>query len=208
MSYEAADRVLSLSFNRDPVEHADVMLATGRRMMTSTRPSSGGAGLVIAIGFGAVVGIAMEIHRRFLLPLIVGPSEIAPLGTVALQLLPLIILILALYAFLYVRALRRQRNALVSRLEPNVFVDVDIFPEGIRLSSDQMRIELDWLAVRAVFADGSRIEIECESIALYLPERAFTDRKAFAEAAKTIRNLWREALKREHDGKMVAAGLD
>lgn len=71
-----------------------------------------------------------------------------------------------------------------------------------------MRIEVDWLAVRAVFADGSRIEIECESIALYLPERAFTDRKAFAEAAKTIRNLWREALKREHDGKMVAAGLD
>ena len=208
MGYDPATRILSLSFTRDPKEHADVMFETGRRMMTSTDPLSAWAGFGVAIGFGAIVGIVMELHRRFVLPLILGPSEIAPLGTVIVQLLPLILLILALYAILYVRVARSRRRALTSRLEPNLVIDVDIFSQGIATSSGQFSVEIDWPAVRNILLEGNRIEIECESFSLYLPERAFANRAAFTEAARELRKLWHEALKRERDSKMVAAGLD
>lgn len=208
MRYDPADRVLSLSFTRNPQEHADVMIESGRRMLTSTEPAYAWGGFGVAIGFGAVVGIVMEIHRRFILPSLLGPSDITPLGTVALQLLPLILLAAALYIFLHRRAVQRQRRALISRLEPNLFIDVDIFSRGIISSSGQFTVEIDWPVVRDIFADAGRIEVECESFSVYIPERAFACRSAFNEAAKEIRDLWREALKRDRDSKMVAAGLD
>jgi hypothetical protein len=208
MSYEAADRVLSISFVRDPREHADVMLDMGRRMTTGRDPLSAWTGFGIAIGFGAVVGIVMEVYRRFVLPLLLGPSEIAPLGTVAIQLLPLVLLIVALYVTLHLRIARRRRKALVSRLDPNLVIDVDIFSKGIVSSSGRFTVEIDWPAVTDIVVNGSRIEVECESFAIYLPERAFANRAAFGEAAKELRKLWREAAKRERDSKMMAAGLD
>lgn len=208
MRYDPATRVLSLSFTRDPKEHADVMFETGRRMMTSSDPVSAWTGFGIAIGFGAVVGLVMEIHRRFVLPLLLGPSELAPLGTVTLQFLPLILLVVAFYVLLHFRVARRQRKALISRLEPNLVVDVDIFSKGIVASSGQFAVEIDWPIVTNILVDGSRIEIECESFAIYLPHRAFANHAAFTEAARDLRKLWREAVKLERDSKMIAAGLD
>jgi hypothetical protein len=208
MRYDPSTRILSLSFKRSPGEHVDAMLETGRRMMTSPDPLSAWAGLGMAIAFGALVGIVMEIHRRFVLPLILGPFEIAPLSTVGLQLLPLILLVAALYAIVHQRVAKRRRKALLSRLEPDLVVDVDIFAEGIVVASGQSTVETDWTAVKDVLIEGDRIEIECESFAIYLPERAFKDRSAFTDAAAALRRLWREALKRDHDGRMIAAGLD
>lgn len=208
MRYDPADRILSLSFTRDPAEHADVMIEAGRRMMTRTDPTSAWTGFGVAIGFGAVVGVVMEVHRRFLLPLLLGPSEIAPFGSVFLQLLPLVLLIVALYAILHIRVARRRRKTLISRLEPNLVIDMDIFSQGITASSGQFAVEIDWPVVRDVLLDGNRIEIECESFSLYLPRRAFTNQAAFNATARELRQLWREALKHEHDVRMVAAGLD
>lgn len=208
MRYDPASRVMSLSFTRNPDEHVDVMLETGRRMMTSPDPVSAWAAFGVAIGFGAIVGIVMEIHRRFVLPLLLGPSEIAPLGTVTLQLLPLVMLIVALYVVLHLRVTKRRRRALASRLDPNRIIDVDIFTQGIVSSSGHVTVELAWAGVTNIVLDGGRIEIECESFAVYLPERAFANRAAFVQAAKDLRGLWREATKREHDSKMLAAGLD
>jgi len=162
----------------------------------------------MAITFGAAVGIAMEIHRRFVLPLILGPSEIAPLGTVGLQLLPLILLVADFYAVVHRRIAKLRRKALLSRLEPDLIVDVDIFAQGIVTTSGHSTVETDWTAVKNILIDGGRIEIECESFAIYLPERAFKDQAAFTDAAAELRKLRREALKREHDGRMIAAGLD
>ena len=105
MPYDPATRVLSLSFTRDPEEHADVMLDAARRMVTETDPGlAWGRFIGFAIGLGATVGIVMEIHRRFVLPLILGPADIAPLGVVVVQLLPLVLVAVALYAWLYLRA--------------------------------------------------------------------------------------------------------
>lgn len=208
MRYDPATRILSLSFTRRPGEHVDVMLETGRRMVTGPDPLSAWTGFGMAIGFGAVVGIVMEVHRRFVLPLILGPSEVAPLGTVALQLLPLILLVAALYVALRYRVAARRRRAIIARLEPELVVDVDIFTQGIASASGQSSLEVDWTAVKDIVINGKRIEIECDSFAVYLPERAFKDGAAFTEAAVEMRKLWREALKREHDSKMIAAGLE
>lgn len=208
MPYDPATRILSLSFIRDTDEHTDVMLETGRRMMTGTEPTSTWAALGIALGFGVAVGIVMEIHRLYVLPLFLGPTEFAPLGTVAVQLLPLALLILALFALLYAHGIRRRRHALLSRLQPGLAIDVDIFSAGIVSSSDGFVIQIDWPIVRNILVEDGRIEIECESFSAYIPERAFSNRASFNVAAKDIRNLWRDAVKRAHDAKALAAGLD
>ena len=52
------------------------------------------------------------------------------------------------------------------------------------------------------------MEIECELSVIFIPERAFANRAAFNEAGREMRNVWRQALKRDHDSRMVAAGLD
>lgn len=209
MSYDPATRVLSLSFTRDPQEHADVMMDAARRMVTETDPGiAWGRVIGVAMGFGVVVGIVMEIHRRFILPLLLGPERIAPLGVVFIQLLPLVLVVIALYVWLSHRAGRRQRNAMVARLERNAVIDVDIFAKGMSSTNGHVSIDIDWLAVRDIVLDGTRIEIEAESFATYIPQRAFTNRAAFMEGAKEIRNLWREAVKRAHDQKMITAGFD
>ena len=208
MRYDPASRVMSLSFIRDTAEHTEVMIETGRRMMTGTEPIAAWTALGIALGFGVIVGIVMEIHRLYVLPIILGPSEIAPLSTVMLQLLPLVILIAALYGLLSLRAARRRRNALLSRLQAGLYIDVEIFPAGLISSSGGLTIEIEWPIVRDIFVEARRIELECESFSVYIPERAFPNRAAFNEAAKEIRNLWREAVKHDRDSKMVAAGLE
>lgn len=208
MRYDPADRVLSLSFAREPEEHADVILEAGRRMLAGPGSGSPWRMFFVAIGFGVVVGIAMEIHRRFVLPALLGTSDIAPLSVVAVQLLPVVILVLGLYALLHARTLRRRRSALVARLAPALYIDVDIFPTGISASSGQVAIEVDWPAARNVFVDAGRIEIECESFSLYIPERAFADHKVFTDAAIEIRKLWREDVKHDRDSRMLAAGLE
>lgn len=208
MRYDPGTRVLSLSFARDPEEHTDVMLEAGRRMMSQADTVRPGTAILVAIGFGVAVGIVMELHRRIVLPSVLGSSEVAPLGTVALQLLPLILLFAALYAVLHVRTTRRRRRAMISRLQPNHFVDVDIFSGGVSTSAAQARVEVDWSGVRDIIADGGRIELECESFVIYIPTRAFENYAAYAEALKAMRRLWHDAVKLDHDRRMVAAGLD
>lgn len=208
MRYDPADRILSLSFAREPQEHADVMLEAWRRMLAGPGSGSPWRSFFMAVGFGVVVGIAMEIHRRLVLPALLGTSDIAPLSVIVVQLLPVVTLVLALYALLRVRTLRRRHSALVARLAPALYIDVDIFPKGISASSGQVAVDVDWPAVRNVFTDAGRIELECESFSLYIPMRAFADPNAFSEAAKEIRKLWREAVKHDRDSRMLAAGLE
>lgn len=209
MPYDPATRVLSLSYTRDPEEHADVMLDAARRMVTETDPGLAWGRVVgLAVGLGAAIGIVMEIHRHFVLPLVLGPADIAPFGIVFIQLLPLILVAIALYLWLGLRARRRQRNALIARLEPNAVVDIDIFAAGMSSTNSHVSVEIDWLAVRDIVLDGSRLDIEVESFVTYIPQRAFASHSAFMEGAKEIRNRWREAHKRERDSKMIAAGLD
>lgn len=208
MRYDPADRVLSLSFARDREEHADVMLETSRRMTTTTDPVSAWTGFGMVIGFGVAVGAVMELHRRFVLPSFLGPAEIAPLGTIMAQLLPLVLLIIALYALFHIRAIKRRRRALLSRLNADLVIDVDIFIQGLTSSSDGLSIDIDWSCVSSVVIDSKRIEIECECFSVYIPERAFENRKAFTRAAREVRDLWRDAVKRERDSKLLAAGLN
>jgi len=210
MSYAAADRVLSISFAREPEEHADALAEAGRRMFSDTDEEgrAWGKALGTAIGFGAVVGIVMELYRRFILPLMLDASEIAPLHVAALEMLPFFFLVSALVVTLYVRAARRQHRGVISRLRPGIFVDVDIFSKGLVLTTGQSSFTADWSEVRDVVGVRNGMEIECELSVIFIPERAFANRAAFNEAGREIRNVWRQALKRDHDSRMVAAGLD
>jgi hypothetical protein len=93
-------------------------------------------------------------------------------------------------------------------LRPGVAVDADFFTRGIRLSTDQSVTQIDWTLVQSISAIDKSLEIDCESYAIHIPERAFASRAAFLDAGNQIRHVWREAVKRDRDGRMIAAGLD
>jgi hypothetical protein len=193
MRYDVKDRIMSLSFQREPGEHADVMLAAGRRMMTPRKTSYSWSIIGAAVGFGAVVGISMEIYRRFLLSPLLGVDEVTPLTVIVQQLLPLLLLIIALvYAWIrYVR--RRRKQTLIDRLEPDLFVDLDVFRDGIRMTAGTLTLSLEWAGIRDILVGAQRIEFESDSFATYVPERAFENRPAFDAAAAQFRQLWLEA---------------
>lgn len=208
MRHDPANRILTLSFKREPAEHAALMLDAGRRMMASPARTNPWPAFGLAIGVGVVAGIVTELHRRFVIPLFLSDAETVTLGILILQLLPVLALLVALAIFSYRRTNRRRRAALVSRIQPGAFIDVDIFPHGLVSSSGPVTIEVEWPAVRAVTTDGGRLVLECETFALYIPERAFVTPAAFAEGSKEILRLWREALRNQRDVRMIEAGLD
>lgn len=208
MPYPPAERLLSISFQRSREEHVDAMVGIGRRLMTDHRKVSPWMGFGAVIGLGALVGVAMEVHRRFVLPLLFGITETVPLGIAVLQFLPLLLILAGAFLFLFRRALRRQRAALVSHLKPGLVVDIEVFKTGVAASTGTFSIEVDWSFVDDIFIEKDRIEIACESLSIYIPERAFESRSTFAAAFKEIRDYWREANRRSRDSKMIAAGLD
>ncbi|MGV3551542.1 hypothetical protein [Rhizobium sp.] len=208
MPYSPAERLLSVSFERRRDEHADAMFDIGRRMMTENRTVSPWIGFAMAIGLGVVVGATMEVHRRFIMPVVFGITDTAPLGTAILQFLPLLLIAAGVYAFFYMRTVKGQRAALTSRIRPGLTIDIEIFEAGVAVLMPAFSMEVDWPFVSDVYIDGARIEIECESLSIYIPERAFPDRATHVAAYKQIRGAWQDAAKRERDRRMLEAGID
>lgn len=208
MRYDPSDRIFSLSFARDPEEHADAMMEAGRKLVTRSGPASVWRPFFVMIGGGIAIGLAMEFYRGLVLPALLGTTDVTPLPVVLLELLPVALVVGVLIAAYVMRAGIRQQRAIVARLDPKIFVDIDILRQGLRISSGPMLTEMDWTGVRDIVAAGNRLDIETEAYVIYVPERAFANRAAFNEAAGQIRTLWREARRNEHDSRMIAAGLD
>jgi hypothetical protein len=193
MRYDVKNRIMSLSFKRQPEEHADVMFAAGRRMMRVPNASYGWRVIVGAIGFGAAVGVSMEVYRRFILSAVLGVDNVTPVSIIVLQLLPLLLLLLALIYYRTRFVSRRRRQALIARMDADQFIDTDIFREGVRSTSGPVIITMDWTAIRAILIENVRIEFEGEAFTMYIPQRAFENRKAFDAAANEFRTLWQDA---------------
>jgi len=191
--HDATSRIMSVSFETDPAEQADIMLEAGRRFTATPSRSRGWPFFAGAVAFGAAIGIVMEAYRRLLLaPLFDG--EVTPLNIVVLQLLPFLLLIAALLHGRARRIAAKRRQALIDRLAPNVFIDMDIFRDGIRASVGPTTLSLEWSAIRDVSVKERRIEFEAESLVLYIPDRAFPDRSAFEAAGARLIALWRESI--------------
>lgn len=208
MPYSPADRILSISFKRDLEEHADAMFDVGRRLATETKTVSPWIGFGMAIGLGALIGVTMELHRRFVLPAILGVEDAPPLGTAILQFLPVLLIAIGVYVFLHLRTIRSQRRAVLSQLRPDLTIDIEIFRQGVTASTGAFNMDVNWSFVSDVYVDGARIEIACESLSIYIPERAFPSRASFTEAFKQIRGVWQDATRRDRDRKMIEAGVD
>jgi hypothetical protein len=193
MRLDAQDRILSLSFERDPKEHAAIMLAAGRRLMQPRRKLPVGVTFVAAVAVGAVIGLSMEFYRRLVLEPLFGIDQVAPFNIVALQILPVIVIFVALAYILGARAAKRRRQTLIERLGPSQFVDVDIFTDGIRTSSGVLTITLDWKGVQDIVVSKDRVEFDGDAFACYIPQRAFKSRAEFEEGIKQAHQLWAKA---------------
>lgn len=190
MRTDAQSRIMSLSFKREPEEHADVMIQAGRRMMTPRKALSVGPFFAAAIAVGVVLALGMEAYRRFVLSPLLGNADVTPANVIFLQFLPLFVLAIILIYSFSALSHKRRRQALIERLDKNLFVDVDIYEEGMRSTSGPVTVMLEWKAIRDVAVKPSRLEFEGDSYVAYLPQRAFESRARFEEAAKKIRGLW------------------
>lgn len=208
MRYDPADRILSLSFSRDPEEHASAMIEAGRKLAAPTGRVSPWGPFFLMIGIGVAIGVVMESYRAYVLPSLLGTTEIAPLPVILLELLPVVLIGAALVSIYAVRAGARQRRSLVSRFDPHVVIDVDIFRQGIGIASGAMTMDIDWTGIRDVITANGRIDFEAEGYMIYIPERAFANHAAYTEGSREIRKLWREAVRHDRDSRMIEAGLD
>jgi hypothetical protein len=193
MKFGPESRVMSLSFVRDPKEHAQVMLEAGRRFTTPVGPRYHWQTLLGAAGIGVLIALAMELYRSFFLIPVLEIANVPPLDVVLAQFLPFLLLIFLVY-FGRARYLQgRHRKALEDRVSASAFVDVDIFEGGIASTVERMQVSMEWAGVRNVYVSDQRIEFECDVFVLYIPARAFADKPTFEKACQDIYTLWRQA---------------
>jgi hypothetical protein len=191
--YDPTSRVMSLSFDRNPAEHAGMLVASAEKLLTARGPAFSRPMVAVLVAGGLGVGILMELYRRYVLALLTDLASIPTLGLAVLQLLPLLALAgLGIYVHLS-RRRRRIEAALAARLDAKSFVDVDIFADGIRWTSGNVTIQVDWNAVRQIGASGGRIELATDTFSLYLPQRAFHNPADFSDGLRQLRGLWRNA---------------
>jgi hypothetical protein len=184
---------MSLSFMRDPKEHAEVMLAAGRRMMGRDTVRFTWQVWIGAVLFGASFGLIMELYRRFVLARLLDVASVPPFNIIMLQVLPVLAL---LWVAFYVRArygARRMVRNLEERLQTKTFIDTDIYADGIQSTTGGLQMQLEWSAVRNIVVRNKRIEFEGEAFVIYIPERAFPNPQAYDAAVKQLRQLWSEA---------------
>ncbi|MBL0370492.1 hypothetical protein JJB09_00485 [Rhizobium sp. KVB221] len=191
--YEAVNRRLSISFERDPAEHVEVMLSAGRWHMTAPRPRYTWLVLAGAIASGLAIGLLMELYRRFALPLVLDAQMIPTLSVVLFQFLPFVILIAALVLgrSRYLDRLRRQ--SFETQLETGQFIDTDVYDNGIETTSGDVTVWMPWGTVRDVVVSCGRIEVLGDAFIAYLPERAFPNKEAFHRASVLLADLRLEA---------------
>jgi hypothetical protein len=193
MRYHASKRIMSLSYEREPQEHADVILSHGRRYMSAARPPFSWFAVLGAIAFGLLIGLGLECYRRYALPYVLDASEIPTLSIILFQLLPFLLLISALILgrSRYLESFRKQ--SLASELPTHVFIDTDVYENGVETTSDHMTIWMSWSTVRDVNVAKKRIEIVSDAFVIYFPERAFSDKAAFNQAILQVSKFWRLA---------------
>jgi hypothetical protein len=195
MRYHAWQRVLSVSFERQPEEHADVILSSGNRLTSTRAPRLNLFTVGAATAFGLVIGAALEAYRRFVLPGLLGLESVPPLSVILLQLLPFLLLISALILgrAYYLESLKKL--SLASEIAPGAFVDIDVYETGVETSSDETTIWMPWTSVREINVGKRRIELVGDGFTTYFPERAFTDKAAYSNALLTFSKLHRVARK-------------
>ena len=191
--YQAVNRILSVSFERLPEEHVDVVLSANSRFMSAIRSRYTWLVLIGAIVSGAMIGLLMELYRRYVLTFLLGRDNIPTLSMVLFQMLPFVLLIGALI-LMRTRTLERlRRQAFAAQLAKGQFIDSDIYENGIETTSGDVTVWMPWNTVREVVVAKKRIEILGDAFVAYLPERAFPDKAIFHKAGIRIAELKRQA---------------
>ncbi|WP_137156908.1 hypothetical protein [Rhizobium sp. FKL33] len=193
MRYHASQRVLSVSFERQPEEHADVILSFGNRLTSIRPPRLNLFTIAVATAFGLAIGAALEAYRRLILPEIVGLDSVPPLSVILLQILPFLLLISALILgrAYYLETLKKASFA--SEIAAGAFIDTDIYENGVETSSDETTIWMPWTSIREINVGKKRIELVGDGFTAYFPERAFSDKAAYSKALLTFSKLHRAA---------------
>lgn len=207
--YEAVNRILSVSFERIPQEHVDVVLSANRRFMAVVRPRYTWLVLIGSILSGVALGFLMEVYRRHVLPLVLGQQNIPTLSMVLFQLLPFVMLIGALILMRARTVERMRRKAFAAQLENGQFIDTDVYENGIETTSGDVTVWMPWSTVREVVVAKKRIEILGDSFVAYLPERAFPNKAIFHKAGVRLAELKRQnriaSLTEDMNAEMAAA---
>lgn len=162
-------------FERDPAEHAEVMLSAGARFAGADKKASL-AGIWLAVFIAAIVlYLSMAAYRRYvLLPQFGAPPELETMDLLFITLIP--VLLLCILALIYARIVNTSRlRNLESRLRQNLAVTAKVTPAGFVMEMAGMSLTLSWAEISAMADTGQRIEFDTESFVVYLPNRCFRD---------------------------------
>lgn len=174
---------LRISFQRDPKEHASVMLSVAGRYYPQSKEAR-----MKALGLRLILWVAIIALVLWYNPVIPDLPQSAPL-------------MLAAFAVIYVIVVSRMnRQSLIermmARLAPAEKVDLHLDRSGVTMQEGGLSLCAEWASIRAVEMRDSRIDIDLETMMIYAPARAFRDDKAFHQALVDIRQLWHHGRER------------
>jgi hypothetical protein len=191
--YETINRILSISFERQPDEHVDVVLSSNQRFTATSRPRYTWLVLAGAVVSGVAIGLLMEVYRRFVLSALFDEAFVPPFSIVLLQFLPFVLLIAGLIFGRASYLEHSRRKTFSKQLAKGQFIDTDIYENGIETTSGDVTVWMPWTTVRDVVVARKRIEILSDAFVTYLPLRAFPDKAVFHQTGVRMAELKRRS---------------
>ncbi len=185
---------IAVSFNRNPHEAVVIMFDASRRFsQTGAQEFTFGVWSVVIIAAG-LLGIGMELYRRFVLPGFFNTQIFPTFFTAMAYFAPVFVFALMAWFFYFWSSRRAMRKGMIKRLAPHCIIDIDVTAVGIKVGTNDMVLFVPWKSIRRVAVAGKRIECDTETSVIYFPDRAFADHAAFQNAYKRMHLLWRRAI--------------
>jgi hypothetical protein len=187
-----ADQI-TLSYVRQPVEQAEVIVEAAGRFGTPLQQSGNLAARYLFIGIAGGAGLSLFLHAYrglILLPVLGLTPLIKVSDLLAICILPCFLT----YLLLMAQARREARQRLVATaaaIRPDVTVAITITAQGIEWNSPGTSCRLAWTEITDITPRFGRIEFDSDASVAYIPAHAFHNQQEQAAILARIQAFWR-----------------
>lgn len=186
---------ITLSYVRQPIEEAEVIVEAADRFGTPLQPPGNVAARYLLIGIVGGAGLSLFLHAYrglILLPILGLTPLIKVSDLLAICLLPCFLTYLLLM-IQFRREARQRLIATAARIKPDVTIAVIISGQGIRWASPGTSQQLAWTEITDITPRFGRIEFDSDASVAYIPAHAFHNQQEQAAILARIQAFWRPA---------------
>ena len=175
---------VTIEFVRSADEHVGVMIDFGQRLQSGSASTK--TNLVRGLMAGAALGITGIVLVRLI------DLESIAMNMTADKLLALLWILLMLVLFnvfmlaWYPWVVTRYRKTMIGRMAQDQKVAISADSKGILTKGPTSSFQLDWSEVRSMTKRNGRLELEAETLIVYVPQRAFADEASFDQMVATL----------------------